>query len=121
MALKEAYLIGDIGTGNARVAVCGIDGEILSIKRENVQYETDVQYEDSIFFNPEELWSQILKLSKEALAESGEVKINAITATSQREGIVVVDQAGKSRSEEHTSELQSRENLVCRLLLEKKK
>src|SRR5207302_5822715 len=26
-----------------------------------------------------------------------------------------------ARSEEHTSELQSRENLVCRLLLEKKK
>src|SRR5690606_40473124 len=29
--------------------------------------------------------------------------------------------AYSSRSEEHTSELQSRENLVCRLLLEKKK
>src|SRR5690606_41748529 len=29
--------------------------------------------------------------------------------------------AGRCRSEEHTSELQSRENLVCRLLLEKKK
>src|SRR5436309_13328072 len=28
---------------------------------------------------------------------------------------------GKERSEEHTSELQSRENIVCRLLLEKKK
>src|SRR5690606_39376880 len=28
--------------------------------------------------------------------------------------------ADASRSEEHTSELQSRENLVCRLLLEKK-
>src|SRR5690606_39345908 len=28
--------------------------------------------------------------------------------------------ASVSRSEEHTSELQSRENLVCRLLLEKK-
>src|SRR5690606_39958145 len=27
---------------------------------------------------------------------------------------------GENRSEEHTSELQSRENLVCRLLLEKK-
>src|SRR5690606_40849666 len=27
----------------------------------------------------------------------------------------------RDRSEEHTSELQSRENLVCRLLLEKKK
>src|SRR5207302_9744920 len=32
---------------------------------------------------------------------------------------VVVSNHG--RSEEHTSELQSRENLVCRLLLEKKK
>src|SRR5207302_9248482 len=29
--------------------------------------------------------------------------------------------AHQQRSEEHTSELQSRENLVCRLLLEKKK
>src|SRR5437660_9629311 len=29
--------------------------------------------------------------------------------------------AGKRRSEEHTSELQSRGHLVCRLLLEKKK
>src|SRR5207302_5805061 len=29
--------------------------------------------------------------------------------------------AFRHRSEEHTSELQSRENLVCRLLLEKKK
>src|SRR5690606_41405618 len=30
-------------------------------------------------------------------------------------------QGNDPRSEEHTSELQSRENLVCRLLLEKKK
>src|SRR3712207_7518125 len=31
-----------------------------------------------------------------------------------------VDQAREDRSEEHTSELQSRQYLVCRLLLEKK-
>src|SRR2546430_3834331 len=30
-------------------------------------------------------------------------------------------QRGRARSEEHTSELQSQSNLVCRLLLEKKK
>src|SRR2546430_9237165 len=30
-------------------------------------------------------------------------------------------QSGGTRSEEHTSELQSQSNLVCRLLLEKKK
>src|SRR3989475_3792934 len=32
-----------------------------------------------------------------------------------------VDEASRDRSEEHTSELQSQSNLVCRLLLEKKK
>src|SRR5690606_40900075 len=39
------------------------------------------------------------------------------------ESVVAADDAdlGLWRSEEHTSELQSRENLVCRLLLEKKK
>src|SRR3712207_7503189 len=34
---------------------------------------------------------------------------------------VVHAQGGQIRSEEHTSELQSRQYLVCRLLLEKKK
>src|SRR5690606_10002604 len=34
---------------------------------------------------------------------------------------VAEEARGALRSEEHTSELQSRENLVCRLLLEKKK
>src|SRR5690606_22696974 len=41
------------------------------------------------------------------------------------EGVPVFDSVrqarAETRSEEHTSELQSRENLVCRLLLEKKK
>src|SRR5690606_41997301 len=38
-------------------------------------------------------------------------------------GKILVKEGDKlsERSEEHTSELQSRENLVCRLLLEKKK
>ena len=35
--------------------------------------------------------------------------------------MVLQPQQKSRRSEEHTSELQSRENLVCRLLLEKKK
>src|SRR5436309_12099993 len=36
--------------------------------------------------------------------------------------IIAIPSADRAqRSEEHTSELQSRENLVCRLLLEKKK
>src|SRR5690606_32318634 len=35
--------------------------------------------------------------------------------------IIAFQLGAEKRSEEHTSELQSRENLVCRLLLEKKK
>ncbi|WP_257666169.1 FGGY-family carbohydrate kinase [Parapedobacter tibetensis] len=93
---QNAYLIVDIGTGNVRAAVVSSNGDILSIKRENVIYEKDVDYEDSIYFDPDRLWQQIKRLSQEALAEAGPVMIKAITATSQREGIVAIDAEGRS-------------------------
>src|SRR3712207_7492373 len=37
------------------------------------------------------------------------------------QALINLDSARRRRSEEHTSELQSRQYLVCRLLLEKKK
>src|SRR3712207_7993901 len=49
----------------------------------------------------------------EALSRSGNMAAGAMQQTSA--------QATGARSEEHTSELQSRQYLVCRLLLEKKK
>src|SRR5690606_41818571 len=42
-------------------------------------------------------------------------------ADDETQSIIMIGEIGGTRSEEHTSELQSRENLVCRLLLEKKK
>src|SRR5207247_6532760 len=45
---------------------------------------------------------------------SGEIARGAVAVTTVNDG-------GEHRSEEHTSELQSRVELVCRLLLEKKK
>src|SRR5207302_4027512 len=51
----------------------------------------------------------------------GIVAAVGIEATLLREGAGAADVSANSRSEEHTSELQSRENLVCRVLLEKKK
>src|SRR5690606_41306606 len=47
-----------------------------------------------------------------AVPNKGRVKQNRAGASDP--------QSPQTRSEEHTSELQSRENLVCRLLLEKK-
>src|SRR5690606_23108597 len=53
--------------------------------------------------------------------------LHATNSPLQRLGVIVsltaledLNIANTPRSEEHTSELQSRENLVCRLLLEKK-
>src|SRR2546428_7942040 len=48
-------------------------------------------------------------------------RIQVTTPHSSRAGTVTSEASSLGRSEEHTSELQSRSDLVCRLLLEKKK
>src|SRR2546430_7485094 len=47
--------------------------------------------------------------------------LTAAAGQRERRGIQGVHRLLRQRSEEHTSELQSQSNLVCRLLLEKKK
>ena len=96
MTKNNAYLIIDIGTGNARVALVRPDGEILRIKRENVHYEIDSNFDDAIYFSPEVLWEQIKRLIAEVLVDTAEFRVKAITATSQREGIVLIDAQGNS-------------------------
>src|SRR3989475_3158132 len=58
-----------------------------------------------------------------ALAAGGATLVQAITGfgLSQILGVAAQRAITDMRSEEHTSELQSQSNLVCRLLLEKKK
>src|SRR2546427_1473143 len=48
------------------------------------------------------------------------LRLNSRTPSARRPGSPH-RRGGRQRSEEHTSELQSQSNLVCRLLLEKKK
>src|SRR5690606_10736322 len=59
--------------------------------------------------------------SQVALAVAPVAQESEIPLVVMQSGVDGVLAAGNYRSEEHTSELQSRENLVCRLLLEKKK
>jgi autoinducer 2 (AI-2) kinase len=96
MTLKQAYLVADIGTGNVRVAIADTTGAILGVASDDMRYQKDEHYPESIFFDPGALWEQIKTLAKTALAQAGPVTITAITATSQREGIVAIDQAGGS-------------------------
>src|SRR5690349_24159232 len=53
--------------------------------------------------------------------ESGEGRFGSSVALSEGGATALVESATLERSEEHTSELQTRRDLVCRLLLEKKK
>src|SRR5690606_41666868 len=66
------------------------------------------------------LWLVLVLLSTacaDEIPEDVSAGMEAARAARQMDGSGAPDLA---RSEEHTSELQSRENLVCRLLLEKK-
>src|SRR5690242_21146791 len=47
--------------------------------------------------------------------------VTSSTAATRDFGLPCASRTSETRSEEHTSELQSHVNLVCRLLLEKKK
>src|SRR5690606_39581069 len=77
---------------------------------------------------PEEMGSSLREARRTALAltPSGKLWRGAGSAAASFDmllpfGLPLFRLLYSLRSEEHTSELQSRENLVCRLLLEKKK
>src|SRR5438874_6373333 len=53
--------------------------------------------------------------------QTGDAIASLLLGTGSGQSAIQMDPAMSLRSEEHTSELQSRRDLVCRLLLEKKK
>src|SRR5688572_32666871 len=55
------------------------------------------------------------------LGGTREISVDVRLITDTNRQLQAEVEAGRFRSEEHTSELQSQSNLVCRLLLEKKK
>src|SRR5207302_3382792 len=92
------------------------------------------QYEGTLIFISHDVYfiralaNHVVRVSAGQLAHfSGgyQYYLDKTAAVSERAGLTADGRNGvspsQSRSEEHTSELQSRENLVCRLLLEKKK
>jgi len=94
--MKEAYLIIDIGTGNARAAVVSPGGELLAIHRETIIYHKDEHYPGALYFDPARLWEQVCRIASHAVQKAGDVTVVAITSTSQREGIVLLDKMGNS-------------------------
>src|SRR3712207_7463105 len=62
-------------------------------------------------------WKQESGYHRRSLVETGIFRLKTIFGGN----LSARSEAAQDRSEEHTSELQSRQYLVCRLLLEKKK
>ena len=96
MAGSKGYLIIDIGTGNVRVAVTDSAGKVLHVERDNVHYVKDELYPDALYFEPDTLWMQILALAESVIQRAHDIEIVAVTASSQREGIVLLDAEGRS-------------------------
>ncbi len=96
----KGYLIIDVGTGNLRVAVCDVAENVLSIERKDIKYYNDTAYPNAQYFKPDELWNDIIELSKKAISSAKSkyenLKIVASTSTSQREGIVLI---GKNKED----------------------
>src|SRR5690554_7059528 len=113
--LQEVGTVLTVGDGIARTY--GLGG---------VQYGELIEFDgglQGIALNLEEDNVGAVLLGKSTAVKEGDTvkRLGRIASVKVGEGIVgrVVNTLG--RSEEHTSELQSRPHLVCRLLLEKKK
>src|SRR5258707_8233884 len=62
-----------------------------------------------------------LKVSVQVVEPGGGNDAEVLADVDGRDKEILLERSAEVRSEEHTSELQSRQYLVCRLLLEKKK
>ena len=82
--MRNAYLIVDIGTGNARVGIIAESGEVLCVRTKNTCFKRDSAYFDSVYFDPNKLFQGVCRSIREALsALPSDVNILALSATSR--------------------------------------
>src|SRR5690606_41790660 len=104
------------------LAEAGVETVMLNCNPETVS--TDYDTSDRLYFEPLTLEDALNVIEAEQASgrlEGVVVALGGQTPLKLAGALPPQLVLGTSRSEEHTSELQSREKLVCRLLLEKKK
>src|SRR5437868_10737985 len=111
----------DQGTTSTRFMVFDKAGAVVCAAQK--EHEQIFPAPGWVEHNAEEILHRTYEVIAEALTKRGlkPGDLAGIGITNQRETTIVWERATGKRSEEHTSELQSRFDLVCRLLLEKKK
>src|SRR5690606_40942666 len=104
--------VANIGAGHAATALSQLTGRRVSIEVPEVSI-LRLQDVGGVVGEPDEVVSAVLmRILGDITGRT--VQVFPARTAARLAGMLL-------RSEEHTSELQSRENLVCRLLLEKKK
>src|SRR5688572_32113963 len=103
-----------------RVSTRGVKDElrdnlICRLQKQEPLFTGIIGFEDSVI--PQIVNAILSRHNFILLGLRGQAKTRLIRMMTDQDEVV----AGENRSEEHTSELQSQSNLVCRLLLEKKK
>lgn len=92
----ETYLIFDLGTGNSRVALVSASGNVIGISSFENLYHSDTDNKGSKFFIPSEWLYKLTEAAKALINSYPECHISAVSATSAREGIVLIDKCGNS-------------------------
>lgn len=92
--MRKGYLVIDVGTGNTRAAVITTGGHVVSQSSIDTKYIQDDK--DSCYFEPQLFWKNIASVVKEVLSKSRDVRIISITATSTRQGAVLLDKNGNA-------------------------
>lgn len=89
--MTEAYLLIDLSSGAVRAYVMTPDGEKRAQRSRPICNVRDTKYADALSFDPNILQKDLICVCAEAVAAAGEVCISAVSATSAREGVVLLD------------------------------
>lgn len=89
--MTEAYLLIDLSSGAVRAYVVTPDGQKRAQKSRAIHNVRDPKFADALSFDPNLLQQNLISVCAEAVAAAGEVCIVAVSATSAREGIVLLD------------------------------
>src|SRR3989475_8620999 len=127
---NTAHAVAYITTGTVQtptmsfvivVAVEPVGGIALRLGEDIERYSAEIGYWiGRAYWGRGIMTAAVGAVTAYAFASLGLLRVFALPFSDNAASVRVLEKAGYVRSEEHTSELQSQSNLVCRLLLEKK-
>ncbi len=94
--MKDCYLIIDSSSGSIRANLVSTEGQLLATSARSINNKPDPLYESALYFDFPEYDELLITVCREVVASVDEAHILAVSAASQREGIVLLDEAGKA-------------------------